>query len=64
MAILFIHRFNMTLKASGTLKNGVNNKYICMLVREEALRQFDTLSAEVGSAIPEKLTYIILSLGT
>ena len=34
------------------------------MVRGEALRQFDTLSAEVGKNRPEKLRSIILGLGT
>ena len=31
--LLFIHNFNMTLKASGTLKSDVKIKYLCVLVR-------------------------------
>ena len=44
--------------------SGANIKHLCKLVRGEALRQFDTLSAEVGSTTPENLTPIILGLGT
>ena len=62
--LFFIRNFNMTLEASGTLKADTNIQYLRALVRGEALPQFDTLSAEVGSASSEKLTYIILGLGT
>ena len=54
----------MTLKASVTLKSVANTQYLCTLVRGEELRQFDMLYAEVGSSTPEKLTSIILGLGT
>ena len=50
--LLFIHNFNITIEASGTLKYGANIQYLHTLVRGEALRQFDTFSAEVGSDIP------------
>ena len=53
----------MNLEASGMLKSVTNIQYIRTLVRGEALRQFDTLSAEVGSDTPENLTSIILGLG-
>ena len=43
---------------------GANIRYLRTLVRGEALRQFDTLSAEVVSATPENYTYLILGLGT
>ena len=46
------------------LKYGANIQQLCMMVCGEALRQFEKLSAEVGSATPEKLTSIILGLGT
>ena len=46
------------------LKVVTNIQYLRTMVHEEALRQYDTLPAEVGSATPEKLTYVILGLGT
>ena len=61
--LLLISDFNITLEASGTLKYGAKIQYLRTLLCGEALRQFDTLSAEVGSAAPEKLTSIILGLG-
>ena len=61
--LLFIRNFNMTLKASGTLKSGAEIQYLHTLVHGEALRQFDTLSAEVESDTQENLTSIILGLG-
>ena len=54
----------MNLEASIMLKYGANIQQLCMMVCGEALRQFEKLSAEVGSATPEKLTSIILGLGT
>ena len=62
--LLFIKNFNMTLEASGMLNSGAKIQYLHTLVHGEVLRQFDTLSAEVGSATSEKLTSIILVLGT
>ena len=61
--LLFITNFNMNLKASGTIPAGANIQYLRALVRVEALRLFDTLSAEVRSTTPEYLTSIILGLG-
>ena len=54
----------MTLKALGKNLAGANIQYIRTLLRGEALRQFDTLSADVGSDTPEKCMSIILGLGT
>ena len=54
----------MTLKASGMLKSGVNIQYLYMMVREEALCQFDKLSDEIGISTPENLMSIILGLVT
>ena len=39
----------MTLAASGMLDTGAKNQYLCTLVLGEALRQFDSLSAEIES---------------
>ena len=61
--LLFIFNSNTTLEASGMLKAGAKIQYLCTLVLVEALCQFDALSSEVESDIPEALTYIILGLG-
>ena len=61
--LLFIQNFNMALKASKTLKAGVNIQYLPTLVRGEALRQFDTSFSEVVSSSPENMTSNILGLG-
>ena len=61
---LFIHNFNMTIKATGTLKYDANIQKLGTLVRGEALRKFDVFFAEVESASPEALKYIILGLDT
>ena len=53
----------MTIESSQTLVDNVKIKYLCTLVRGEALTHFDTLSAEVGSTISENLDKIILGLG-
>ena len=61
---MFISNLNTTLEASRTIKVVANIQYICTMVRGEHLHQFDTLSAEVGSASPENLMSIILVFGT
>ena len=53
----------MTLKESRTINYDANIQYLLTLVRGKALRQFETLSAEIGSSTPENLTSIILGLG-
>ena len=58
--LLFVCYFNMTLVASRMFNTGANIQYLHMLVRGEALRQFDMLSAEVRSATSENLTFVIL----
>ena len=50
--LLFIRNLNMNIEASGTLVAGTNIQYIHTLVHIEALRQFDTLSDEVGVTTP------------
>ena len=45
--LLFVRNFNMTLAASWTLEEGAKYQYLCNIVRVEALRQFDSLSADV-----------------
>ena len=54
----------MTLEASGKLLASAKIQYMRMLVRGEALRQFDTLPDEVGSIASENLNYKILGLST
>ena len=62
--LLFIRNFNMNPEASRTLRSDAKTQYLCTMISGEALHQFDTLSAEVGIVTPEKLTSIILGLGT
>ena len=62
--LLLIRYFQMNIEPSGTFADDVNIKYICTLVRGEALHQLYTLSVEVGSTITEDLNRIILCLGT
>ena len=54
--LLFIGNFQMNLEASRTLTSGAKIQYIYMLVHGEVLRQFDTLSIEVGSTTVYHLT--------
>ena len=54
----------MTLERSVIIKSVANIKYLCMLVRREALHKFDTLYYELGTATIENLMSIILGLGT
>ena len=54
----------MTIEASGTLKAVTKIQDLHTLARGELLRQFVTLSAEVKSAGPGALKYIILDLVT
>ena len=43
--LLFMKNFRITLAATGTLETD-KDQYLCTLVHEEALRQFDLLSAD------------------
>ena len=61
--LLFIMNFNMICEASGTLLAGANIQYLCTIVCGEALLQFDTLSAEVGSTTSENLKSVLFGLG-
>ena len=45
--LLFVHNSNTTLAESGKLDSDANFQYLCTIVRREALRQFDLLSADV-----------------
>ena len=44
---LFVRNFNITLAASGALEAGAKIQYLRTIVRGEALRQFDSFSADV-----------------
>ena len=45
--ILFVRNFQMNLSAIGTLETEAKAEYICTLFRGEALRQFESLSADM-----------------
>ena len=45
--LLLVRNFSMTLAASGMLEAGVKYQYLCNIARSEALRQFDSLSADI-----------------
>ena len=49
---LFVRNFNMTIKASVILETAKKVKYICTLVRGDALIQFDWMYSDVKSTNP------------
>ena len=60
--LLFVWNFNMVLAESGTLTTGAKMKYIYTLVCREALRQFDSLSADMEGMNLINVKTIILGL--
>ena len=60
--VLFVCNLNMTLTASRTLEAGAKYQYLRNLVRGEALRQFDLLSANVESTETLKVYNIVKAL--
>ena len=60
--LLFVHNFNMTLAASGTLEAGVKYQYLHTIVCGEALRQLDLLSADLEGTQTLNVDYIIKGL--
>ena len=60
--LLFVHNFNMTLAASGTLEAGTKIQYLRTLFHVEVLRQFDPLSADVESTKTLNIEDIIKGL--
>ena len=62
--LLFIWKFQITIKAPGTLAVTTKINYLRTMVRGKVLRQLDILSREVGSTATEHLNLIILGLGT
>ena len=59
---MFVRNFNMTLAESGTPEAGAKIRYLCTLVRREALRHFDLLSADVESTQTLNVDEIIKGL--
>ena len=60
--MLFIQNFNTTLAASENLETVAKIQYLCTLVHGKALRQFDSLSADVEVANTLNVETIILGL--
>ena len=56
---MFVHNFNLTIAASGTLEAGVKYTYLRTLVWGEVLRQFDLLSADLEGTENPNIDYII-----
>ena len=50
--LLFVSNFNTTLAASGILEAVTKVQYLHMLVRGEALCNFESLSSDVESKTP------------
>ena len=59
---MFLRNFIMTLAASGALEVGVKYQYLCTLVCREALRPFDSLSADLEGTQTLNVDYIIKGL--
>ena len=62
--LLFVHNFKMTLESLETLAAKEKLQYLCAILRGEALCQFDTLFAKVGSTTTTHLNRVVLGLGT
>ena len=61
---MLINDFQRTLEASGTLTDGANIQYLCMLVRGKVICQIDMCSDEMVSTTSEHLKSTILVLDT
>ena len=57
--LLFVSNFNMTFAATGTLETGEKIRYLCMLVRGEALHHFYLLHADLEITEILNMEYII-----
>ena len=62
--LLFVQKFQLTLKAPVTIDASTKMQYFCTLLHEEALRQLEILYFEVGSTTVAHLNHIIFGLGT
>ena len=62
--LLFVRKFQMTLKASASLSVNSNIQYLCTVLRDEVLIQLDTLCSQVRSMNKTHLNHIIFGLGT
>ena len=60
--LLLVSNFNMTLTVSGTLEAGARIQYLFTQVRGEALRHFESFSADVESMQTLNVDDIIRSL--
>ena len=60
--LLFVRNFNMTLAASGRMDASAENQHLCTLVHGEALRQFDSLYADIEGTKTLNLGDIIRGL--
>ena len=57
--LLFILNFNITLATTGTLDMDAQIQYLLTLVRGEAFRQFDLLSADVENTETLNVDFIL-----
>ena len=61
--LMSMKSFKMKIEDSGTLSDISKLHYLCKILCDEALRQFDTLCAQVGSTTTTNLKRIIVGLG-
>ena len=54
----------MTIEALGAMFAAMKIQYLRMLLRGKALREFETLSGQIGHITNASLNHIILGLGT
>ena len=62
--LLFAQNIKITLKVLGTISANTKLRYICTLLCVEAIFQFDTFCAHMGSTTTTHLNQIIFGLGT
>ena len=60
--LLFVRNFNINLVVTGMMETAAKIKYLRTLVCGEALHQFDSFSADVGSTETLNMEYIIKGL--
>ena len=61
--LLFQHKYQMTLKASGSISAGTNIQYLRTLILGEDLRKSKNICGNIGNSTTTHLKQIILGLG-
>ena len=57
--LLFVRNFNMTITESVMLEEGAKVQYLCTIIHREALRQFNSLYADMKGENPITVENII-----